>query len=52
MVIVQSPGDPMNDDIDAICMCLKVFSIFKKMPSQGDGGRQGGKEGNMNAMEA
>ena len=30
MVIVPSPGDPINDEIDAICMFLKVFSKFEK----------------------
>ena len=39
MVIVSSPGDPVDDEIEAKCMCSRVFPYFKKNT------RLGGKPG-------
>ena len=32
MVIVSSPGDPVDDEIEAQCMFSRVFPYFKKIP--------------------
>ena len=32
MVIVSSPGDPVDNEIDAKCMFSKVFPCRKKIP--------------------
>ena len=32
MVIVSSPGDPIDDEIEAKCMFSRVFPHLKKIP--------------------
>ena len=38
MVIVWSRGDPINDEIGAICMFSRVVCMFEKLQHRATGG--------------